>query len=295
MSTGESCLLAVDKHPMPRPHLYPCLYPWDCGGGQQGGQPTVGLAPGLAQAWSRVWPVPCPLAESSLHPPQGVSRRGASPDAGCDWQLSSCQAWAVCAHSAMISAKASGRSTEDGQGGETHVSCSLLLFTCSSSHSIRLSPDASPQQLVNTFHLPSGVGATCVLKTAFNNTLDQPMQTLNLNSNESKMLAAKYFDAMCIDSFTQGLPLSNFVPLPPSPAPSDYPISVDEDLLHAWNSTTFSSAIKGITCAWCSGVSRPGIHVQQGDDISPLQKQLQGPLEVPISLPWPQQSIALLG
>uniref|UniRef100_A0A8C3NL32 ATP-binding cassette sub-family A member 2 n=1 Tax=Geospiza parvula TaxID=87175 RepID=A0A8C3NL32_GEOPR len=96
---------------------------------------------------------------------------------------------------------------------------------------IRLSPDASPQQLVNTFHLPSGVGATCVLKTPFNNTLDQPMQTLNLNSNESKMLAAKYFDAMCIDSFTQGLPLSNFVPPPPSPAPSDYPMSVDEDLL----------------------------------------------------------------
>uniref|UniRef100_A0A8C8AZB2 ATP binding cassette subfamily A member 2 n=1 Tax=Otus sunia TaxID=257818 RepID=A0A8C8AZB2_9STRI len=96
---------------------------------------------------------------------------------------------------------------------------------------IRLSPDASPQQLVNTFHLPSGVGATCVLKTAFNNTLDQPMQTLNLDSNESKMLAAKYFDAMCIDSFTQGLPLSNFVPPPPSPAPSDYPVSVDEDLL----------------------------------------------------------------
>uniref|UniRef100_A0A8C3QEA5 ATP-binding cassette sub-family A member 2 n=1 Tax=Geospiza parvula TaxID=87175 RepID=A0A8C3QEA5_GEOPR len=105
----------------------------------------------------------------------------------------------------------------------------------------RLSPDASPQQLVNTFHLPSGVGATCVLKTPFNNTLDQPMQTLNLNSNESKMLAAKYFDAMCIDSFTQGLPLSNFVPPPPSPAPSDYPMSVDEDLLHAWNSTTFST------------------------------------------------------
>ncbi|NWU50423.1 ABCA2 protein, partial [Dromas ardeola] len=109
---------------------------------------------------------------------------------------------------------------------------------------IRLSPDASPQQLVNTFHLPSGVGATCVLKTAFNNTLDQPMQTLNLNSNESKMLAAKYFDAMCIDSFTQGLPLSNFVPPPPSPAPSDYPISVDEDLLRAWNSTAFSSTVK---------------------------------------------------
>ncbi|XP_042333673.1 ATP-binding cassette sub-family A member 2 isoform X2 [Sceloporus undulatus] len=110
---------------------------------------------------------------------------------------------------------------------------------------MKLSPDASPQQLVGTFHLPSGVGATCVLKTAFNSTLDQLVQSLNLNSNESKMLAAKYFDAMCVDSFTQGLPLSNFVPPPPSPAPSDYPFSLDEDLLRAWNSTPYPSAIKG--------------------------------------------------
>nr|XP_056716199.1 ATP-binding cassette sub-family A member 2 [Euleptes europaea] len=109
---------------------------------------------------------------------------------------------------------------------------------------LKLSPDASPQQMVATFHLPSGVGATCVLKTAFNSTLDQLVQTLNLNSNESKMLAAKYFDAMCVDSFTQGLPLSNFVPPPPSPAPSDYPFSLDEDLLRAWNSTTYPSTIK---------------------------------------------------
>ncbi|XP_043914151.1 ATP-binding cassette sub-family A member 2 [Protopterus annectens] len=102
---------------------------------------------------------------------------------------------------------------------------------------MRLSPDASPQQLANTFHLPSGVGATCVLKTPFNSTLDQLTQTVNLNTNESKMLASKYFDAMCLDSFTQGLPLSNFVPPPPSPAPSDFPISMDEDLLRSWNST----------------------------------------------------------
>jgi len=72
------------------------------------------------------------------------------------------------------------------------------------------------------------------------------------------MLAAKYFDAMCIDSFTQGLPLSNFVPPPPSPAPSDYPVSVDEDLLRAWNSTIFSSAVKGIACAWCLSLSGLG-------------------------------------
>ncbi|XP_031807821.1 ATP-binding cassette sub-family A member 2 isoform X3 [Sarcophilus harrisii] len=106
---------------------------------------------------------------------------------------------------------------------------------------LRLSPDASPQQLVNTFRLPSGVGATCVLKTPANGTL---VLTLNLSSSESRVLAARYFDAMCIDSFTQGLPLSNFVPPPPSPAPSDFPLSPDEELLRAWNTTLLPATMR---------------------------------------------------
>ncbi|XP_047236677.1 ATP-binding cassette sub-family A member 2 isoform X2 [Girardinichthys multiradiatus] len=87
----------------------------------------------------------------------------------------------------------------------------------------KLSPDATPQKIINTLRLPSGVGATCVLKTPFNSTLDQLAQTLNPSANNSKTLAAQYFDSMCLDSFTQGVPLSNFVPPPPSPAPSDDP------------------------------------------------------------------------
>uniref|UniRef100_A0A8C7RNS4 ATP-binding cassette sub-family A member 2 n=1 Tax=Oncorhynchus mykiss TaxID=8022 RepID=A0A8C7RNS4_ONCMY len=90
-------------------------------------------------------------------------------------------------------------------------------------YSSKLSPDASPQKIANTLRLPSGVGATCVLKTPFNSTLDQLAQTLNPSANNSKTLAARYFDSMCLDSFTQGVPLSNFVPPPPSPAPSDDP------------------------------------------------------------------------
>lgn len=121
-----------------------------------------------------------------------------------------------------------------------HVSHSSSLFSRS-----RLSHDASPQQIANTLRLPSGVGSTCVLKTPFNSTLDQLAQTLNLNSNESKMLAAQYFDSMCLDSFTQGVPLSNFVPLPPSPAPSDYPESSFEEGLRAWNLTTTPTTVKG--------------------------------------------------
>ncbi|XP_064210505.1 ATP-binding cassette sub-family A member 2 isoform X1 [Anguilla rostrata] len=99
----------------------------------------------------------------------------------------------------------------------------------------KLSPDASPQKIVNTLRLPSGVGATCVLKTPFNSTLDQLAQTLNPSANDSKTLAARYFDSMCLDSFTQGVPLSNFVPPPPSPAPSDDPDPGFED--GTWNYT----------------------------------------------------------
>ncbi|CAD7667769.1 unnamed protein product [Nyctereutes procyonoides] len=99
---------------------------------------------------------------------------------------------------------------------------------------LRLSPDASPQQLVSTFRLPSGVGATCVLKSPANGSLG-PM--LNLSSGESRLLAARFFDSMCLESFTQGLPLSNFVPPPPSPAPSDSPVSPEDDPLQAWNTS----------------------------------------------------------
>ncbi|KAM3610350.1 uncharacterized protein V6R79_002902 [Siganus canaliculatus] len=97
------------------------------------------------------------------------------------------------------------------------------------------SPDSSPEKIINTLRLPSGVGATCVLKTPFNSTLDQLAQTLNPSANNSKTLAARYFDSMCLDSFTQGVPLSNFVPPPPSPAPSDDPDPHFEDGM--WNFT----------------------------------------------------------
>ncbi|XP_044938698.1 ATP-binding cassette sub-family A member 2 isoform X1 [Mustela putorius furo] len=99
---------------------------------------------------------------------------------------------------------------------------------------LRLSPDASPQQLVSTFRLPSGVGATCVLKSPANGSLGP---VLNLSSGESRLLAAAFFDSMCLESFSQGLPLSNFVPPPPSPAPPDSPVSPEEDPLQAWNAS----------------------------------------------------------
>lgn len=87
---------------------------------------------------------------------------------------------------------------------------------------------------MSTFRLPSGVGATCVLKSPANGSLGP---VLNLSSGESRLLAAAFFDSMCLESFSQGLPLSNFVPPPPSPAPSDSPVSPEEDPLQAWNAS----------------------------------------------------------
>lgn len=117
---------------------------------------------------------------------------------------------------------------------------------------MQLSPDASPQQLVSTFRLPSGVGATCVLKSPANGSLGP---TLNLSSGESRLLAARFFDGMCLESFTQGLPLSNFVPPPPSPAPSDSPASQDEDPLPAWNTSLppTSGPGRALTATWGVG------------------------------------------
>uniref|UniRef100_A0A8C8DUJ1 ATP-binding cassette, sub-family A (ABC1), member 2 n=1 Tax=Oryzias sinensis TaxID=183150 RepID=A0A8C8DUJ1_9TELE len=109
----------------------------------------------------------------------------------------------------------------------------------------KLSPDASTQKIINTLRLPSGVGATCVLKTPFNSTLDQLAQTLNPSANNSKTLAAQYFDSMCLDSFTQGVPLSNFVPPPPSPAPSDDPDPRFVDGL--WNFTLPPPTVQPVT------------------------------------------------
>lgn len=101
---------------------------------------------------------------------------------------------------------------------------------------------------MSTFRLPSGVGATCVLKSPANGSLGS---TLNLSSGESRLLAARFFDAMCLESFTQGLPLSNFVPPPPSPAPSDSPVPPDEDLPQAWNSSLLPTSGPGTGARGC--------------------------------------------
>ncbi|XP_014665300.1 PREDICTED: ATP-binding cassette sub-family A member 2-like isoform X2 [Priapulus caudatus] len=75
------------------------------------------------------------------------------------------------------------------------------------------SQDANPQQLVATLYLPSGVGATCVLKDPFNNT-----DFHNMSANNFYLLA-EYFTASCMSVFVKGVPLENFVPPPPTAAP----------------------------------------------------------------------------
>ena len=76
------------------------------------------------------------------------------------------------------------------------------------------SGDAGPTQLTATLKYPAGVGATCVLKTPFNGTLDLLVESLNYSASVD--LTEKYYDPMCKESFQKGTsPLSNYVPQPP--------------------------------------------------------------------------------
>ncbi|XP_022085288.1 ATP-binding cassette sub-family A member 2-like isoform X2 [Acanthaster planci] len=80
--------------------------------------------------------------------------------------------------------------------------------------------DADPTQLTSTFRYPAGIGASCVLKTPWNGTLDRLVQSNNYSSSVN--LRGKYFDRMCEESFKKGEPLSNYVPeIPHEPPPPE--------------------------------------------------------------------------
>ncbi|XP_076818416.1 ATP-binding cassette sub-family A member 2-like isoform X1 [Clavelina lepadiformis] len=71
--------------------------------------------------------------------------------------------------------------------------------------------DAGPGDLINTFWLASGVGATCVLKSDSTFNFDLNV-TLNSAASGDMQLVLKYFNPECQSSFTRGIPLSQFVP-----------------------------------------------------------------------------------
>ncbi|XP_038064112.1 ATP-binding cassette sub-family A member 2-like isoform X2 [Patiria miniata] len=80
--------------------------------------------------------------------------------------------------------------------------------------------DADPTQLTSTLRYPAGIGASCVLKTPWNGTLDRLVQSNNYSSSVN--LRGKYFDRMCEESFKKGEPLSNYVPeIPHEPPPPE--------------------------------------------------------------------------
>nr|XP_042904131.1 ATP-binding cassette sub-family A member 2 isoform X3 [Parasteatoda tepidariorum] len=79
----------------------------------------------------------------------------------------------------------------------------------------RWSEDANSEHIYATLYMPSGVGATCVLKSPFNNSFDARM---NFSARNYDLLSA-YFEPSCESVFVPGLPLDNFVPPPPTNSP----------------------------------------------------------------------------
>ncbi|XP_054722736.1 ATP-binding cassette sub-family A member 2-like [Uloborus diversus] len=79
----------------------------------------------------------------------------------------------------------------------------------------RWSQDADSEKVFATLYMPSGVGATCVLKSPFNNSFDEKM---NFSARNYDLLSA-FFEPSCESVFVPGLPLDNFVPPPPTNGP----------------------------------------------------------------------------
>ncbi|KAK3577511.1 hypothetical protein CHS0354_026468 [Potamilus streckersoni] len=72
--------------------------------------------------------------------------------------------------------------------------------------------DASPDDIIRTFHLPSGVGATCVLKKPFNNSFDSDIfHSLNISQQTFELLS-RYYEPGCERVFVSGIRLENYVP-----------------------------------------------------------------------------------
>jgi len=75
------------------------------------------------------------------------------------------------------------------------------------------SKDAKAENLIKSFHLPSGISATCVLKTPFNSSFDADViRSMNVTRRRDFRLISRYFDAACESVFVGGLQLMNFVP-----------------------------------------------------------------------------------
>ena len=65
------------------------------------------------------------------------------------------------------------------------------------------SKDAIPSQILKTFHLPSGIGAACVLKSPFNSSFN------NLKKHPNTY---EYFNKECERMFNPGLFVDNYLP-----------------------------------------------------------------------------------
>jgi len=103
--------------------------------------------------------------------------------------------------------------------------------------------DASTAALVRTFYLPSGLGATCVLKTPFNSSFDFDVLLSRLNDTRQNFpLIKDYFDDSCQSVFVGSQPLMNFVP-PVSVAMQPLAVAQNKSS-HSSNATIPSSRVK---------------------------------------------------
>ena len=94
--------------------------------------------------------------------------------------------------------------------------------------------DASSRAILKTFHLPSGIGATCVLKSPFNSSFIHDTRITKKSRPHSFKLLSEYFNKECNSVFQPGIYLDNYIP--------------NADIINApWYSKYFQTSLRGVS------------------------------------------------
>ncbi|KAK3087439.1 hypothetical protein FSP39_005943 [Pinctada imbricata] len=127
------------------------------------------------------------------------------------------------------------------------------------------SKDAGPNRMMNTFRLASGVGATCVLRSAYNSTFDVDWIHSANYSDKNFELLRRYYSDKCGSVFVSGIHIASYTPQVPFVHPKNLkngtsikPIPTNPQNKKPYYPTCFCADDKsGFVCSGSSSYETP--------------------------------------
>ncbi|XP_050394470.1 ATP-binding cassette sub-family A member 2 [Patella vulgata] len=141
--------------------------------------------------------------------------------------------------------------------------------------------DAGPEKLINTLHYPSGLGATCVLRSAHNSSFDTDLLRDNNFDYKTFELLSRYYNEECQQVFTSGLHLDSYIPDAISPTSStkinftepDTPLGPSYSSSHYYPSCQCLKDGSGFICSRAYHPNPPSFRVVSKDILQNITGQ----------------------